>query len=106
MHIFPYSIRPGTRAAEMAQVEKHVREERAARAAKTARAMKAAYLDHCVGKTFSVLFEGAESEGSAGHSPNYAEVYIKNTGLQNEIRAVRVIRSDGERLYGVLEDDR
>lgn len=29
MHIFPYSIRPGTKAAAMAQVDMSVREERA-----------------------------------------------------------------------------
>ena len=104
MHIFPYSIRPGTRAAELAQVEKAVKEERAARAAEVAQRMKAAYLEHCVGKTLSVLFEGAETDGSAGHAPNYTEVYIENKGLQNEVRAVRVLRSDGERLFGALEE--
>ena len=106
MHIFPYSIRPGTKAADMAQVEKHVKEERAARAATVARAMKAAYLERCVGKAFPVLFEGAETRGSAGHAPNYAEVSVEDMDLQNEIRAVRVTRSDGERLYGVLEEPR
>jgi len=106
MHIFPYSIRPGTRAAEMAQVEKRVKEERAARAAEVARAMKAAYLDRCVGKTLSVLFEGAETEGSAGHAPNYTEVFVENKGLQNEVRAVRILRRDGERLCGALEETR
>ncbi|MBE7007654.1 MAG: tRNA (N(6)-L-threonylcarbamoyladenosine(37)-C(2))-methylthiotransferase MtaB [Ruminococcaceae bacterium] len=103
MHIFPYSIRPGTKAAAMAQVEKHVKEERAARAAEAAAAMKAEYLARCVGRTFPVLFEGTETEGSAGHAPNYTEVYIEEKGLQNEARPVRVIRSDGERLYGELE---
>ena len=106
MHIFPYSIRPGTRAAEMAQVEKHVKEERAARAAAVARAMKAAYLERCVGRTFPVLFEGGETVGSVGHAPNYTEVWVEDTNLQNEIRAVRVTRSDGERLYGALEEPR
>lgn len=106
MHIFPYSIRPGTKAAALPQVEKHVKEERAARAAEVARAMKAAYLDRCVGKTFPVLFEGTETAGSAGHAPNYTEVYIENNGLQNELRAVRILRSDGERLYGALEETR
>ena len=103
MHIFPYSIRPGTKAAAMAQVEKHVKEERAARAAEAAAVMKAEYLARCVGRTFPVLFEGTETEGSAGHAPNYTEVYIEEKGLQNEVRPVRVIRSDGERLYGELE---
>ncbi len=104
MHIFPYSIRPGTKAAEMAQVDKTVREERAARAANVARTMKAAYLERCVGKTLCVLFEGSETEGSAGHAPNYTEVYIKNKGLQNELRPVRILSHDGERLFGELEE--
>ena len=100
MHIFPYSIRPGTKAAEMAQVEKAVKEERAARAASVARRMKEAYLARRVGETLSVLFEGAETNGSAGHATNYAEVRVEDFGLQNEVRAVRIVRSDGERLYG------
>ena len=103
MHIFPYSVRPGTKAAEMAQVEKHVKEERAARAAAAARAMKAAYLSRRVGTTVSVLFEGTETAGSAGHAPDYTEVFVTETGLQNAVRAVRIVRSDGERLYGELE---
>ncbi|MBE6910224.1 MAG: tRNA (N(6)-L-threonylcarbamoyladenosine(37)-C(2))-methylthiotransferase MtaB [Ruminococcaceae bacterium] len=105
MHVFPYSIRPGTKAAEMAQVEKQVRLSRAERAAAVAREMKAAYLARCVGKTFPVLFEGGAAAGSAGHAPNYAEVYIKNEGLQNELRRVRILESDGERLVGALEED-
>ncbi len=104
MHIFPYSIRPGTKAAELAQVEKRVKEERAARAAELAAEMKAEYLARCVGKTFPVLFEGSETRLSAGHAPNYTEVCVENKGLQNELRPVRVLRSDGQRLYGELED--
>jgi len=106
MHVFPYSIRPGTKAAEMAQVEKQVRLSRAERAAAVAREMKAAYLARCVGKTFPVLFEGGAAEGSAGHAPNYTEVYIKDEGLQNELRRVRILKSDGERLIGALEENR
>ncbi len=104
MHIFPYSIRPGTKAAEMEQIERHIREERAARAAEVAQGMKKAYLARCVGKTFDVLFEGAEKEGSAGHAPNYTEVYINNIGLQNQVRPVRILSSDGERLYGEMTE--
>ena len=103
MHIFPYSIRPGTRAAEMAQVEKAVKEERAARAAAAAGEMRGAYLSRCVGRTLSVLFEGAETRGSAGHAMNYAEVRVDEPDLRNQVRRVRVTRSDGERLYGEIE---
>ena len=65
MHIFPYSIRPGTPAAKMEQVAKSVKEERAARAAAVAEEMRKAYLEGCVGShkdiyvydTFNSLFE-------------------------------------------------
>ena len=103
MHIFPYSIRPGTRAADMAQVEKAVKEERAARAAAAAGEMRGAYLSRCVGRTLSVLFEGAETRGSGGHAMNYAEVRVDEPDLRNQVRRVRVTRSDGERLYGEIE---
>ncbi|MBE7003639.1 MAG: tRNA (N(6)-L-threonylcarbamoyladenosine(37)-C(2))-methylthiotransferase MtaB [Ruminococcaceae bacterium] len=103
MHVFPYSIRPGTRASEMKQIEKSVREERAARASELARAMKAQYLTRCVGKVFPVLFEGAETSGSAGHAPNYTEVLVATEGLQNRVLPVRILKSDGERLCGELE---
>jgi threonylcarbamoyladenosine tRNA methylthiotransferase MtaB len=103
MHVFPYSVRPGTKAADMAQVEKSVREARAGRASAVARAMKAAYLSRCVGRSLSVLFEGAETDGSAGHARNYTEVHVPEPGLQNEVRAVRIVRSDGARLYGEVE---
>ena len=100
MHIFPYSVRPGTRAAEMPQVEKRIREERAEQAALLARRMKAAYLARCVGRTLEVLFEGAGTAGSTGHAANYAEVMVETAGLQNQVLPVLIRRSDGERLYG------
>ena len=56
IHVFPYSIRPGTRAAAMEQVPKSVKEERAARAGAIAAALHEEYLQSCVGKTFPVLF--------------------------------------------------
>jgi len=105
MHVFPYSVRPGTRAAALPQVEKTVREERAARASAAARAMRADCLARCVGRTFSVLFEGSATDGSLGHAPNYAEVRVAEAGLQNQIRRVRITRSDGMLLHGVLEDE-
>ena len=51
MHIFPYSVRPGTAAAVMeTQIEKSVRLDRARRARTLAKAMERRYLENCVGK--------------------------------------------------------
>ena len=71
IHVFPYSIRPGTRAAAMEQVPKSVKEERAARAGAIAAALHEEYLQSCVGKTFPVLFEQPGAPGFyTGHAPN------------------------------------
>ncbi|MBQ1619495.1 MAG: radical SAM protein, partial [Oscillospiraceae bacterium] len=106
MHIFPYSIRPGTKAAQMAQIEKSVKEERAAHAAAVARRMNEAYLQRCVGKVFPVLFERSEGGGSGGHAPNYMEVTVPDEGLHNQVRNVRIIAVDGTILRGELEEAR
>lgn len=104
MHVFPYSIRPGTKAAEMRQVDMPVREERAARAAAVAKEMHEAYLTRCVGKTFPVLFERGRKGGSAGHAPNYMEVSVAREGLHNEVKNVKITAVDGGGLRGELEE--
>lgn len=104
MHVFPYSIRPGTKAAELPQVDMPIREERASRAAAVAEEMHAAYLARCVGKTFPVLFERDRAGGSAGHAPNYMEVRVAETGLHNTVKNVRITAVDGDGLVGEVEE--
>ena len=104
MHVFPYSIRPGTKAAEMQQVDMSVREKRAARAAAVAKEMHEAYLTSCVGKTFPVLFERDRKGGSAGHAPNYMEVSVAREGLHNQVKNVKITAVDGGSLRGNLEE--
>ena len=104
MHVFPYSIRPGTKAAEMRQIDMPVREERAARASAVAKTMHEAYLACCVGKTFPVLFERDRKGGSAGHAPNYMEVSVAQEGLHNQVKNVKITAVDGGSLRGELEE--
>ncbi len=106
MHIFPYSERPGTPAAEMEQLPKVLRAERARIAAEAAAAMRWAYLEECVGRTEEVLFEQPAGEEGLflGHAPNYAEVRAPGTELHNQIRPVKITRTDGETLFGELEE--
>ena len=105
MHIFPYSIRPGTPAAQMRQVAKAVKEERARRAASAAEELHRAYLEACVGAVYPVLFEQPKGGKYFGHAPNYMEVLAEGTELHNEIRDVRITGTDGESLLGeILEE--
>ena len=101
MHVFPYSIRPGTKATAMEQLTAAVKEERAHRAAAAAGEMHRAYLDGCVGKTYPVLFEQPGREGCyTGHAPNYMEVEAPGEDLHNRVLSVRITGTDGEKLLG------
>ena len=104
MHIFPYSVRPGTKAASMAQVDMSVREERAARAAVVAERMHQSYLARCVGRSFPVLFEQDRGEDGVGHAPNYMPVAVQRKGLHNTVRRVRITAVEGDGLRGELEE--
>ena len=106
MHIFPYSIRPGTPAAKMAQVDMPVREERAHRAANIAAEMHRQYLDGCVGKTYEVLFEQRRQGYFVGHAPNYMEVAVEaEEELHNRVLSVTITRTDGETLFGRVKEE-
>ena len=103
MHIFPYSVRPGTKAAAMPdQCTAAVKERRAARAAETAERMKQAYLHGCVGQTYPVLFEQEKGGLYVGHAPNYCQVGVRGEDLHNAVRNVKIEAMDGDMLIGEL----
>ena len=103
MHIFPYSVRPGTKAAAMPdQCPAAVKERRAARAAEAAERMKQAYLRGCVGQTYPVLFEQEKGGLYVGHAPNYCQVGVRGEDLHNAVRNVKIEAVDGDMLIGEL----
>ncbi len=102
MHIFPYSIRTGTPAAEMAQVAKNVKEERAARAAAVAKEMRETYLRGCVGKMYPVIYEQTYDGLWHGHAPNYVTVAVSGEALHNVAAETKITGVDGDLLLGEL----
>ena len=101
MHIFPYSIRPGTKAAEMEQVPGPVKEERAARASAVAAELHRAYLQGCVGQTYPVLFEQRKDGCAAGHAPNYMPVEVQTQeDYHNTVRHVKITGVVNDILMG------
>ena len=103
MHIFPYSVRSGTKAAAMPdQCTAAVKEQRAARAAETAERMKQAYLRGCIGQTYQVLFEQEKNGLYVGHAPNYGQVGVRGEDLHNAVRNVKIEAVDGDMLIGEL----
>lgn len=103
MHIFPYSKRPGTKAAQMeGQIPNAVKARRAAEAQRLASAMEDEFLNSCIGKEFQVLFETDKDGMSVGHAANYAQVCVHNGRLHNIVENVKIIGIINKMLVGKL----
>ena len=101
MHIFPYSKRPGTPAAEMpGQLPNAVKEERSHRAIAVAQEMSETYRRSLTGTVQAVLVEGMEGEHSVGHAMNYVKIYIPGAYPRNEIQTVAVKSLYGDGVTG------
>ena len=101
MHVFPYSVRPGTKAAALpGQLTHAVKDARAREAQKIAAEMQWDYLDAQVGKVLPVLFETEQQDGWHGHSDNYCEVAAVGDALHGIMRNVKITARAGEKLIG------
>ena len=103
MHIFPYSRRPGTPAADFPdQLGNAVKEQRSREAIAVAAEMSLAYRKGLIGSSQPVLFEDREGEYFTGHAPNYVKVYVSGEDLHNEIRNVTITGVFKDGLSGTI----
>ena len=96
LHVFPYSVRPGTPAARMPEVPVAVRKERAARLRAAGAARLRAFLAGCVGRTVEVLVERA----AEGRSEHYAAVRLAEPRPAGSLVRARVTGATDEALVG------
>ncbi|MBO5857289.1 MAG: tRNA (N(6)-L-threonylcarbamoyladenosine(37)-C(2))-methylthiotransferase MtaB [Clostridia bacterium] len=75
-HIFPYSIREGTKAATLPQLQKSVKEERAKILTIVTNETRKEFLKNQIGKTVNVLFETDKTDYSEGYTENYTPVRV------------------------------
>ena len=104
LHIFPYSIREGTKAAKMpGQLTKQVKSQRAKEMICLGESIRKAFFDSQKGKEVEVLFENKKGEYYIGHTKNYIPLKVKtDEDLQYKIRIVKIKSSDAESCYGEL----
>ncbi len=96
LHVFPYSIRPGTPAAKMPQVDKALVKSRAATLRAAGQAALAAQFKTYIGTTAEVLVE----KSNQGHSAHYAPVRLKDAAEHGELLSVRIVDADTTSLHG------
>ncbi len=97
-HVFPYSERPGTPAANMPTVAKAVRKERAARLRLAGDAMLSNYLGTLTGSYANILVE----KDGMGFSEHYAPVLVAENPHPGSIVRARIDQADDARLYATL----
>ncbi len=79
-HVFPYSVREGTKAAKMEQLTKAVKEDRAAQLSAATDEIREKFLKEQTGKTVEVLFETEKDGFCEGYTKNYTPVRVYSTG--------------------------
>lgn len=104
VHVFPYSVRQGTKAAGMKQIEKAEKERRAKIMIEETNKIRENFFKEQIGKTVEVLIESAKiGDYNLGYTKNYIPVAVRCN--QNDVaKTLRVVieRSDKDFCYGSI----
>lgn len=101
VHVFTYSVRPGTAAAQWEQIPEHIRHQRCRRMMEMAQTGREQFLNQAVGQTYRVLLEGRQGERIHGFTENYIPVTVPAAqGMPNEMIRVRITGVDADGCKG------
>jgi threonylcarbamoyladenosine tRNA methylthiotransferase MtaB len=96
LHVFPYSVRPGTPAARMPQVDGGTIKARAARLREAGKKAFAAALQKYVGQTARVLMESSV----IGRSDHYIPVHLSAPQVPGTLVSARIATAADDHLFG------
>ena len=100
LHVFPYSMRKGTPAARMVQVDEKIKHERVNRLIALSHELNENYAKSQIGKTLRVLFEKEDHGYYVGHGDNYLLIKVQSDEqLIGQLKNV-IIDSYDEMLIG------
>jgi len=103
VHIFPYSKRPGTLAANMPdQIKKNTKTQRTRIITEAAKKSEIKFKQSQIGKTLEVLFEQHKNGISKGHTSNYLQVAVNEKIPKNTIHKVKLADIKNDVLTGKI----
>ena len=92
LHVFPYSIRKGTRAASMPQVDGNIKKKRVKELIELSEELKNKYYKSLIGTEEQLLTEKYLDGYLIGHLSNYGLVKVKyNKEILNEVLDVKLL---------------
>lgn len=104
VHAFVYSMREGTPAAEMEQINPKTKEVRMNELLEHSQKQRFEFLKAQIGETVSVLFEQLDKEGLwEGYTPNYTPVKLEcKANLSGKILSVKITEVADDYCLGQL----
>lgn len=101
IHIFPYSMRSGTVAERMQQVDGKIKKQRAKKLAKINQKLNKKYIKKTKKYIHKVLVEEFDGQYYIGHTENYIKCYIPATCKLNEFVDIKIKKpfKDGAIAY-------
>lgn len=112
MHIFKYSPRKGTKAADMPnQVDGVLKEERSHSLIKLNEKNEKEFIERFLNRNMKVLYEQETKEGSGiyeGYTENYIKVLAKHesSNIIGEIVETKLIKADKEQAEGEITENK
>ena len=105
IHVFPYSKRPDTVAATMAEhVEERIKKHRSGRMMALARRSARQFRSRFIGRTMTVLWEDKSGESLwSGRTDNYLRVFARSEDdLAGRMQAARMLAEHSDGLIGEI----
>ena len=101
IHVFPYSVRTGTKASLMDnQVDEKEKKIRSEKIGELSKFLEVKYASKFINKEVDVLIEEQDKDYSTGHTSNYLKVYIKGNLDKNTFYKVRISNIVNDIIYG------
>jgi threonylcarbamoyladenosine tRNA methylthiotransferase MtaB len=107
IHVFPFSPRPGTAAADMpGQIGARLKKERSVKMLALAKESTRVFLLRFMGGTMEVLWEQQSDNGVwSGYTPNYIRVYARSDQyLTNVLTAARLVKLYRDGYWGEISN--
>ena len=105
LHVFPYSMRYGTRSAGMKQVKDEVKNNRTHRLLELSKELELKYMKKFIGKKLDVLIEKNKNGISIGHTSNYLQVKINENIDSGSIVSVLIEKEEYPCLIGRINNN-
>lgn len=104
VHVFPYSERSGTVAAQMPQIPHSIREARAGQLIKLTDKISEDVEDSFIGECVDVLFEQKKGVFTEGLAKNYLRIYVKTEeDVIGEVKKVKITERKDDKLIGEMQ---